>query len=184
MVSLRIGIGVIWGLFWIGWLISAFTAKHGTGSSRMFGARMMGARIAAIVVIVATRGLWHRAGTIDSWPLAIVGTVLLLCGLGTAVWARVAMGDDWGMPMTLKDEPELVETGPFRYIRHPIYSGLILAFAGTTMATSLVILIPLLVGSAYFVWSAHTEEQILSEAMPSTYPQYMRRTKMLVPFLF
>lgn len=86
--------------------------------------------------------------------------------------------------MTLKQEPELVTSGPYRLVRHPIYSGLILAFVGTTMATSVLALIPSALLSAYFVWSAHTEEQILSKAMPSSYPGYMTRTKMLVPFVY
>jgi protein-S-isoprenylcysteine O-methyltransferase Ste14 len=181
MTSLRIGIGVVWGLFWIGWLVSAFTAKRGTHRTRSF----FGVRIVIIIVIVATKPLWRHAHlVIHSWPLALVGTALFLCGLGVAVWARLCMGANWGMPMTLKQEPELVQDGPYRYVRHPIYSGLILAFIGTTMATSLVVLIVVVPLSAYFVWSARTEEQILSRAMPSSYPGYMAHTKMLVPFVY
>jgi protein-S-isoprenylcysteine O-methyltransferase Ste14 len=142
-------------------------------------------RIVIIIALVASRSLWNgHSLLIDSWPLAITGTVLFLCGLATAIWARLSMGANWGMPMTLKQEPELVETGPYGYVRHPIYSGLILAFIGTTLATSLLVLIPAGLLSAYFVWSGRTEERILSAAMPSTYPPYMARTKMLIPFVF
>lgn len=180
MTSLRIAIGATWGVFWIGWLLAALTAKHGDRNPRGFGVR-----IVLIVAIIAARPLLRGDHlTVDSWPLALVGAALFLCGLGLAVWARVCMGANWGMPMTLKQEPELVTSGPYRLVRHPIYSGLILAFVGTTMATSVLALIPSALLSAYFVWSAHTEEQILSKAMPSSYPGYMTRTKMLVPFVY
>jgi protein-S-isoprenylcysteine O-methyltransferase Ste14 len=180
MTSLRIAIGVVWALFWIGWVLAALTAKHGNRNPRGFGVR-----IVLIVAIVASRPLLRGDHlTVNSWPLALVGTALFVWGLGVAVWARVCMGTNWGMPMTLKQEPELVTGGPYRLVRHPIYSGLILAFIGTTLATSVLVLIPAALLSAYFVWSARTEEQILSQAMPSSYPKYRRHTKMLVPFIY
>ena len=58
-------------------------------------------------------------------------------GLALAVWARVYLGRNWGMPMSRRADPELVTTGPYRRVRHPIYSGLILAMAGTAIAVSL-----------------------------------------------
>jgi protein-S-isoprenylcysteine O-methyltransferase Ste14 len=180
MPGLRIAIGVTWGAFWLVWLLAATGAKRGTRNPRSFVVR-----IAIIAVIVASRPLWtHGQLTVDSWPLAIAGTALFLCGLGVALWARACMGANWGMPMTLKQEPELVTSGPYKRVRHPIYSGLILAFVGTAMALSVLVLVPSALLSAYFVWSARTEEEILTRAMPNAYPQYRARTKMLVPFVF
>jgi protein-S-isoprenylcysteine O-methyltransferase Ste14 len=87
------------------------------------------------------------------------------------------------MPMTRKDEPEIVTSGPYRLIRHPIYSGILLGILGTALATDIYWLIAFGLLGAYFVYSARVEERLLSDAMPATYPAYMARTKMLIPFV-
>ena len=56
-----------------------------------------------------------------------LGLALFVVGLGFAIWARVNIGRNWGTPMTQKDEPELVTSGPYRLVRHPIYSGILVA---------------------------------------------------------
>ena len=86
--------------------------------------------------------------------------------------------------MSEKADPELVTTGPYRTIRHPIYSGIILAIAGTTVAVSLYWLIAVVLVGAYFVYSAIMEERYMNERFPDTYPRYKQSTKMLVPFIF
>jgi protein-S-isoprenylcysteine O-methyltransferase Ste14 len=87
------------------------------------------------------------------------------------------------MPMTLKQEPELVIAGPYRLVRDPIYPGLILAFLGTALTTSLYgLIISALVGG-YFYYSATVEERTLAATFPTTYPSYRDSTKMLIPFV-
>lgn len=105
-------------------------------------------------------------------------------GLVLAVWARVYLGSNWGTPMSEKIDPELVTTGPYRRVRHPIYSGIILATAGTTIAVSLYWLIGLVIIGAYFIYSATVEERNMADLFPDTYPEYKRLTKMLMPFVF
>jgi protein-S-isoprenylcysteine O-methyltransferase Ste14 len=87
------------------------------------------------------------------------------------------------MPMSQKVDPELVTTGPYHSIRHPIYSGIILAMIGTTIAVSLYWLAAVILLGAYFLYSAIVEERNMSQLFPSSYPQYKRSTKMLVPFI-
>ena len=88
------------------------------------------------------------------------------------------------MPMTERTEPELVTSGPYRYVRHPIYTGMILAFIGTALAVDYAWLIVLVIGGMYFIYSALHEEKFLKQQFPTQYPEYMQRSKMLVPFLF
>ena len=79
----------------------------------------------------------HAAPSDISRPvLAWIGLALFLAGLAVAIWARVHLGRNWGMPMSEKADAELVTTGPYRWIRNPIYSGLILAMIGTALAVS------------------------------------------------
>src|SRR5207245_9042332 len=113
-----------------------------------------------------------------------VGLVLFAPGLGFAGWPRVHIGRNWGIPMTQKDEPELVTSGPYRLVRHPIYSGILVAGFGTAVALSWLWLIPVGLAGVYFLYSATAEERYLSEQFPDTYPVYKRSTKMLVPFIF
>ena len=112
-----------------------------------------------------------------------IGLALFLLGLALAVWARLYIGRNWGAPMSHKDEPELVTTGPYRRIRHPIYTGLILAILGTALATTLYGLIVAAVLGGFFVYSATREEAYLTEQFQDTYRAYKHSTKMLIPFV-
>jgi protein-S-isoprenylcysteine O-methyltransferase Ste14 len=87
------------------------------------------------------------------------------------------------MPMSQKVDPELVTAGPYSRVRHPIYSGIILAMVGTTIAVSLYWLVAVVVMGAYFLYSAMVEERSMGRLFPDSYPQYKRSTKMLIPFI-
>ena len=93
------------------------------------------------------------------------------------------LGRHWGMPMTLREAPELVTWGPYAYVRHPIYTGLAAMMIGTTLVYPLGILwcavmIP------YMIFGARREESDMERLFPEVYPPYKQRSKMLVPFLF
>ena len=75
-------------------------------------------------------------------------------------------------------------TGPYRRVRHPIYSGIILAMVGTALAVSWYWLIAVGVLGAYFVYSADIEERYMTALFPDAYPAFKRSTKMLIPFVF
>jgi protein-S-isoprenylcysteine O-methyltransferase Ste14 len=171
-----------WAAFWLYWLVAALSAKRG----RVAWSRELRIRVVLVVVAVlllrlgAFRG--HRVNT-DPW-LAGVGLALFALGLGFAVWARLHIGHNWGTPMTEKAEPELVTSGPYRLVRHPIYSGILVAGVGTAVAVSWMWLPVLALAGIYFIYSATVEERYLAEQFPDDYPSYRRATKMLVPFVF
>jgi len=87
------------------------------------------------------------------------------------------------MRMSRKDNPELVTTGPYALVRHPIYSGLLLAILGSAIGQSVFWLLPLIVYGPQFILSARREEELLIEQFPERYPAYMERTKMLLPLV-
>ena len=120
--------------------------------------------------------------TVNPW-LQGIGLVIFLLGLALAIWARIYLGRNWGMPMTEKKDPELVTTGPYSTVRHPIYTGIILAMIGTTVAVSLYWLVAVILASAYFLYSATREERYMAGVFPDTYPRYKQATKMLIPFI-
>ena len=171
-----------WAAFWIYWLVMAFSMKRGRIAwSHELRARLL---IAVVVILLLRAGAFRHPGlTTDPWR-AGVGLVLFGLGLGFAVWARVHIGRNWGTPMSRKDEPELVTSGPYHYVRHPIYSGILVAGVGTAIALSWLWLIAVVLAGGYFVYSATVEERYLTEQFPDAYPAYRDSTRMLVPFLF
>jgi protein-S-isoprenylcysteine O-methyltransferase Ste14 len=178
MATLRLTIGCLWLAFWVYWLIAARGAKAGTRRRGLPpGVRVL------VVLFVLFRVVHVNGLETHDLAVAIVGAVLFLVGLGLAVWARIFIGRNWGMPMTQKAEPELVTSGPYRFVRNPIYTGILLGMLGTALAVSLYWLIALAVMGSYFIYSATVEERRLSETFPATYPAYRARTKMLIPFL-
>ncbi len=88
------------------------------------------------------------------------GIALCLVGLAFAVWARRHLGRDWGQPMTFKEGQELVKTGPYRFVRHPIYAGILFAMLASTLVSPFFF-IPFIFLAVYFVYSARTEQRIV-----------------------
>ncbi len=177
-VPLKSVILIIWGVFWLYWLIAAVGAKEGTRRRRW---RIPG--LLLILVLIIERVFGQHGEPAHSVALQVVGMIVFLSGLGLAVWARIYLGRNWGMPMTRKAEPELVTTGPYKYVRHPIYSGLLLGVLGTALAVDIYWLIALVLGGAYFIYSARVEEGLMESAFPTTYDDYKSNTKMLIPFV-
>ena len=171
-----------WAAFWIGWLAAAFSTKSShVAWSREF--RIRAAMFIVAILLLRTGAFRHHGLNTDSLRAGI-GFVLFVLGLSFAIWARVHIGRNWGTPMSRKDEPELVTSGPYRRVRHPIYSGILCAGAGTAIALSWIWFIPVALAGVYFVYSATVEERYMTEQFPETYPAYRRSTKMLVPFIF
>jgi protein-S-isoprenylcysteine O-methyltransferase Ste14 len=172
---------VAWIIFWIYWLASAVNVKTGRARWGQFA----GFRVAAILILlllVRAKVFKGHAVTHDDW-LEGIGLAIFVAGLALAVWARLYLGRNWGTPMSQKDEPELVTTGPYRKVRHPIYSGIILAMVGTAVAISVYWLIAVALLGTYFIYSAFMEERYMAGQFPDSYPGYKRSTKMLIPFV-
>jgi protein-S-isoprenylcysteine O-methyltransferase Ste14 len=171
----------IWAAFWLYWFIAAFGAKEAATQPR----RVRPVALLIIVIggfVIRTLKTGNRLA-VQSPALEAVGMIMLVAGLAFAVWARVHLGRNWGMPMTEKAEPELVTSGPYRFVRHPIYSGILLGILGTGLATNLFFLIAFAIALAYFVYSATVEERLLSATFPDAYARYRAHTKMLIPFV-
>jgi protein-S-isoprenylcysteine O-methyltransferase Ste14 len=181
MRAVELVFAVGWAAFWLYWLVAAFSMKRGRIAwSHEVRIRLL---IAVVAVVFVRLGLFRGHG-VDSEPVrGGVGLAHFGVGLGLAVWARLRLGRNWGTPMTRKNEPELVTGGPYRLVRHPIYSGILLAGLGTAVALNWLWLAGVILAGVYFVYAATVEERFLTERFPDAYPAYRRSTRMLLPFI-
>jgi protein-S-isoprenylcysteine O-methyltransferase Ste14 len=114
--------------------------------------------------------------------VAPLGMVMTLAGLLFACWARHVLGSNWSAVVQLKQDHELIERGPYRHVRHPIYTGLLLAFLGTAVALGEWRgLLALAIVAVSFWRKLRLEERWLGEQFGAAYADYMRRVKALIP---
>jgi protein-S-isoprenylcysteine O-methyltransferase Ste14 len=180
----------LWLLFAAYWAVAAVGAKRNTSEHRW--RREIGLRLVMILLIVAL--LWPRSlrqllaqiqrSAGHSAILGWAGVALCLLGFGLAINARRHLGRNWGMPMSRKEQPELITSGPYALIRHPIYTGLILAMLGSAMGVTILWALLLLLVGPYFIYSARREETLMSQLFPEQYAAYRARTGMLAPCPF
>jgi protein-S-isoprenylcysteine O-methyltransferase Ste14 len=182
-------IATLWFVLFLYWAIAAFSAKRNVGGNRW--SKESGLRLTILVIIVIAlrapelrEALQSAQAYEASSPLmGLCGVLLAALGVGLAIVARVQLGRNWGMPTSQKENPELVTTGPYAFIRHPIYTGMLIAMLGAAIGQTVSWVLPLILYGIYFTYSARREEKLMIEEFPQQYPAYMARTKMLVPFL-
>src|SRR4029077_13226753 len=117
-------------------------------------------------------------------PIAWAAAVLCVIGLAFAVWARVTLGRNWSGVVTLKEGHELVERGPYRFVRHPIYTGILTMFFATALARGhLSGFVGTLLIFASFWIKLRNEEKLMLQQFPERYADYRRRAKRIIPFV-
>lgn len=175
------------------WFISAiFTKRTVARGPRWGGALGRAAIVIVVVLIVRQPSVWRHLrhvigrheGALGSPVIQAGGIVLCLLGMAFAVWARIHLGRNWGQPMSLREGHELVTSGPYALVRHPIYTGVSAALLGTALAQNVLWFAPFAILWAYYLVSAFYEEKLMLRQFPDQYPEYKKRTKMLIPFVF
>jgi protein-S-isoprenylcysteine O-methyltransferase Ste14 len=182
----RIAFGCAWGalvLVWAGgWHLSKPTSRTAAGLNSLTPYLPVLIGVALILMHVLPESwikepLWPRSLALDAAGLAV--TVL---GAIFAIWSRVTLGRNWSSVPQVKEQHELVVKGPYRIVRHPIYTGLILAFAGTGLAKDkgIWLFLVVLIFASYWL-KIRVEERLMMETFPEEYPEYRRRVKALIP---
>lgn len=182
-------IGCCWIALGLLWLVGAFFSKP-TQRSQSMAERSTYIALAAIGILLISRlsfhGPWISARFLpDTYPIQLTGFAITVCGTLFAAWARLTLGSNWSGRATVKAGHELIVRGPYAIARHPIYTGILLALAGTIVANAqwrylegfAIIVLALLV-------KMRQEERLMIETFPQQYPDYRRRVKALVPFLY
>ena len=118
-------------------------------------------------------------------PLRWIGIVLIVAGVAFSLWAIATLGRHYDLELEIHRDHELVRTGPYRFARHPVYTGLGLHFAGACLATGNLVLIAgtLLVTFPALYLRAKTEERLLRGRFGAAYDEYTRQVGMFMPLL-
>ena len=173
-----------WALYWC---LTALSSKT-TVRRESFAAR--GGYVLALLVgglLIVSRDLPWSWLTARLWPRSFgaywCGVALLAAGLAFAVWARVHLGRNWSGSVTVKEGHELIRSGPYAWVRHPIYTGLITAVAGTAITSGTVrAFLGLAVISASLLYKLQAEERFMRETFPGEYERYSATVPALIPF--
>jgi protein-S-isoprenylcysteine O-methyltransferase Ste14 len=177
---------------WIVWLVSWFAAAAWSertvrrpavrrevlyrvltvaGAALLFGFNPGGVRADSPLWSVATAVGWLLAG-------------LVICGFLFTWWARIHLGQLWSSSVTRKEHHHVVDTGPYAIVRHPIYTGLLIAIVATMLmrVTAITLTGSALIAAGIYV-KARVEEEFLRQQLGESYDAYARRVPMLVPSL-
>jgi len=176
----------MWGAFGVYWLGAAWRTKR-AATHEFGGLRVLRLCILGLTFILLLTS-WLRIGPLgwrfvpDIETLRWIGLAVTATGLALCVWARLHLGAYWSDKVVLKVNHQLVQSGPYAHLRHPIYSGVLLGIAGTALAVGewrgMVALAVL--GASYSV-KAIREERILAAQFGETFAEYKRRSGFLKP---
>jgi protein-S-isoprenylcysteine O-methyltransferase Ste14 len=182
-------INAVWGLVAIYWVVGMVLAKPTIKSESILSSAMHIALGCVAVLLVwepATgRGfLGHRVTSPAGW-VAWLGLTVTIGGCAFAIWARATLGSNWSSMVTVKQDHELILRGPYAVVRHPIYSGFLLALTGTAIAVGEVrAFIGLGFAFIGFLLKSAAEEKFMREEFSTEYARYSQRVRRLIPFVF
>jgi protein-S-isoprenylcysteine O-methyltransferase Ste14 len=179
---------VVWIIFFLYWRIRAANTKN---TQRLEPAASRITRsvicLVAVSLLLTTRiplpWLYLQLWPVGFWPFWL-GAAITIAGLLFAVWAREHLGRNWSSSVTIKQDHELITTGPYAVVRHPIYTGILTGFLGMAIAISQVR--GFIVLALFFLafWTKfRTEEQWMRSQFGEAYATYAHHTAALVPYL-
>jgi protein-S-isoprenylcysteine O-methyltransferase Ste14 len=177
-----------WLVFFVYWAISALSSKMAKKSESVAG------RLQRMVPLVVAYSLLFHQGTSVGWlgkrfvadtpTAAVIGVALTAAGVAFAIWARWHLGANWSAVVSIREQHELIRSGPYRRVRHPIYTGMLLAMAGTALVLGEVRgLLAFAITLLTFYWKARKEEVWLTREFGDKFEAHTKQTGMFLPKL-
>src|SRR5262245_36044878 len=177
---------VCFAIFAVFWFVTSFQTKRTierTGRPMLFSLFLL----AVFLIVAVPRFRAARAvASIVLWPQTVVvgvfADLVTFLGLVISLWARIVLGGNWSANVAFKEQHELIERGPYAYVRHPIYTGTLLMLLGFVIwrgtLTGFILFAIVVVGIRM---KARQEEDLLTKHFEKSYPAYKARVKALIP---
>ena len=169
------------------WLIGAFNTKRTVRSrSARSGLVYIGLILLSLLFFQRFRfGVFALRFVPASAAAAYIGLALTIAGCAFTIWARFYLGSNWSARPTIKQDHTLVRSGPYRLVRHPIYTGILLALLGTAIYMGEIrALIGTVAALIAFKVKSLLEETFMTEQFGAEYTQYKQQVKALIPFVW
>lgn len=179
---------VVWIAFLLYWQIKAVDTKT---TQRLEPAASRILRVLTFLIVIVLLAvpriplswLYVQLWPSGFWPFWL-GAALTVAGLLFAIWAREHLGSNWSRSVTIKQGHDLITTGPYAVVRHPIYTGVLIGFFGMAVAVSQVRGFLAFVLMFFVLWvKLRMEEEWMRSQFGETYATYARQTAALVPYL-
>lgn len=176
----------IWIVFAIFWLLAAFIQKRNVRrqsvGSRLTQLAIIAVALSPFFLIDPRLKIFYRHFSTDSVGIRSIGILLMLLGCSFAVWARVTIGNNWSGLVTVKENHALITRGPYAWVRHPIYSGILLMLVGTAVALGMIVnLLEVPMIALAFWLKLRIEEKFMVETFGEQYAAYRQQVKALIP---
>ncbi len=175
--------------FWIFvilyWIVSARkVGKDHKGNELFSFIKLIGSAL-IIYLPLFTGGLIATELFVTTFMIKFCGTILCIVGILIMIWARQHLDKNWSGNVIIQQGHSLSRSGPYKYVRHPIYSGGLLAmFASAIVLGNIFGFIWVLFCAFGLILKSKQEEELLIKQFPDEYPLYKKQVKMLIPFIW
>jgi protein-S-isoprenylcysteine O-methyltransferase Ste14 len=180
-------VGYCWLIFVLYWLVTAARAKATAERQSLASALAHRIPVGLSFILLISRRLPPSMNQLIIPRTAltlVIGTTVCVLGLLVCIWARRTLAGNWSSDVTFKQDHELIRTGPYRFVRHPIYTGLLAMCLGTAIeAGNLRCWIALLLMGIGFWIKLSQEERLMLRHFPEAYPLYKKQVKAIVPWI-
>jgi protein-S-isoprenylcysteine O-methyltransferase Ste14 len=178
----------IWTAFGVYWIAAALKRRsektRESGIYRVFRLCLLVVVFGLLFELRLKLGLLNRRFLPAGTPVLYIGFALALVGMGLAIWARIHLGQFWSDKVVLQVDHQLVRSGPYAHMRHPIYSGVLLGVAGTALVLGEwrgILAFAILL--ANYAVKARREDKVLEMAFKDTFEEHQSRAGFLLPRL-
>ncbi|CAN5304798.1 isoprenylcysteine carboxylmethyltransferase family protein [soil metagenome] len=187
---IKTALRIIWLIVLTYWVISGFTVKAAKSQESIFKRFIFYWLPLIISILLLGPGEWFghtwlRENFVEHTNfVGIIGLAISFVGGIVACWSRFLLGKNWSLAVQRKEDHELIQTGLYKIVRHPIYSGLLLLFSGNAIIVGdyrAIIAVAIVFFS--FWYKLKKEERILTETFGEKYSAYKNKTKALIPFI-
>jgi len=185
-------ISILWLAFTIVWLVGALAAKRSV-QRQTYGSRILQGSLILVSMlfifnfwnVFSSSSSWFTARIIPATPFwVLLGAALAVTGVLFCFWARAILGRNWSGTVTIKQNHELILRGPYAFVRHPIYTGLLVGMLGTAIVFGYVRCFIGVLLCGFALWfKSQIEERFMVQQFGDQYTHYRQHVRALVPFV-